>query len=267
MAEADKDDTRKRGVGFPQLPLPEAVDAVIKLGQHGKSHGPDAAAAYLGHATANSGAFRSKLAALRDWGLLARGDRDRVVLSELAQQLVLEAHDLESNRQLLLAAFESCRIFGMFYNDSAKDTPLDMQRLRTSAVMRFGVASDQADRFVDSLTQSAVFAGLGTFDGSKVTFIQRDAVFSDPSADSVVVELPEPTSAAGATTGGGISSVNVNPIALRQSYQFEDGEIEVIVRISRPLPPTVYEHVAKMAQAAGELAAALSLTNPGSGNG
>jgi hypothetical protein len=262
--DTDKGESRKRGVGFPQLPLPESVDAVIKLGQHGKSHSQDAAAAYLGHATPNSGAFRGKLASLRDWGLLARGDRDKVVLSELAQQLVLEAHDLESNRQLLLAAFESCRIFGMFYNDSAKDTPLDMQRLRTTAVMRFGVASDQADRFVDSLIQSAVYAGIGAFDGSKATFIERDVVFGDTSADRIVEELPDPTSVASATAVGSISFVSANPVALRQAWPIGGGEIEFIVRTSRPLPPTIYALMAKMAQVAEEMAAVLTEPDPAS---
>src|SRR4051794_34763352 len=104
-------DAKKRGVGFPAMPLQEAVDAVVLAGQHGPDHTNDAFATYLGHQTANSGAFRSKLASLRDWGLISRGTRDRVRLSSLAQDLVLAAPDHYRARHFLLTAFESCRLF------------------------------------------------------------------------------------------------------------------------------------------------------------
>jgi hypothetical protein len=54
---------KKRGVAFPQLSLEASVEAIVAMGQHGADHSQDAAAAYMGHQTTNSGAFRTKLAA------------------------------------------------------------------------------------------------------------------------------------------------------------------------------------------------------------
>lgn len=256
-------ESRQRGAGFPQLSLRESVNAVIILGQHGPSHGHDAAAAYLGHSTANSGAFRTKLAALRDWGLLVRGDKDRVMLSELAQRLVLEAPDHQGARQLLLAAFESCRVFGILYNDSAKDTPLDLQRLRNVVVMRYNIASGQVDKFVDSFIESIVYAGLGSFDGGKVTLLERDAMFGH---DADLPESAEETSVSPVSMVNGTSRADlVNegftpvaheaaiPIALRQAWPVDHGEIEFVIRTSKPLPPSIYALMAKMAVVADEM--------------
>jgi hypothetical protein len=262
---------KKRGVGFPQLPLRESVSAIIILGQHGPAHGQDAAAAYLGHSTANSGAFRTKLAALRDWGLLVRGDKDRVLLSELAQRLVLEAPDHEKDKQLLLAAFESCRIFGTLYNDSAKDTPLDLQRLRNVAVMRYSVASDQADKFVECFIDSVAYAGLGSFDGTRVTLIERDAVFSGRTSGDAPgpgqTQPPDPAAAVSSESDSGIADTDSDtapPVALRQAWPIDGGEIEFVIRTSMPLPPSIYVLVAKMAEVARDMA--VKLAAPETGN-
>lgn len=262
---------KRRGVGFPQLPLRESVDAIVTIGQHGPNHTHDAAAAYLGHSTANSGAFRTKLAALRDWGLLVRGDKDRVQLSELAQQLVLEAPEHEQARELLLAAFESCRVFGTLYNDSAKATPLEVQRVRTTVVMRHGVASEQADKFVDSFIESAVYAGLAKFDGAKVTLVPRDDVFKvaghAADEDGTYTTMPEEdvvraTSEAsravlGLRAPAAVPVEPVVPVALRQAWPIDGGEIEFIIRTPKALPPTIYSLMAKMAEVAAEMEALL----------
>jgi len=255
---------KRRGVGFPGLSLRDSVEAIVTIGQHGATHNHDAAAAYLGHSTSNSGAFRAKLAALRDWGLIERGDKDRVTLSGLARQLVMEAPDHSDARKLLLTAFESCGVFGMLYNDSAKETPLDMQRIRTSVVMGHGVLSDQADKFVDSFIDSVAYAGLGNFDGGKLTLLPRDSVFRDdavPEADE-----PRAVSATSDVARGAATAVNMTqvvtkptvPIALRQAWPIDGGEIEFIIRTPEALPPSIWEQVAKMALVAEEMKAKLT---------
>lgn len=251
---------KRRGVGFPQLSLRESIDAIVILGQHGASHSHDAAAAYLGHSTANSGAFRSKLASLRDWGLIERGARDRVTLSDLAQHLVLEAPEHDTAKRLLLAAFESCRVFGVLYNDSAKTTPLDVQRVRTTVVMRHGVASEQADKFVDSFIDSVVYAGLGRFDGSKLTLLPREATFEvDDSSDAlqestvnVFTSTPSPVRGSPSSQVPTVAHEAI-PVALRQAWPIDGGEIEFVIRTSEPLPPTIYALVAEMAEVAARM--------------
>src|SRR5262252_1063129 len=101
-------------------------------------------AAYMGHQTTNSGAFRYKLAALRDYGLILRGNKERVILSELAERLVMASPEPYMAKGLLFAAFEHCRVFERVYSDGAKNMPMDITRIRMNVVMRHGVAPDQA---------------------------------------------------------------------------------------------------------------------------
>jgi hypothetical protein len=265
QAGAGTQRSKKRSVGFPQLSLGESVDAVIAIGQHGASHTQDAAAAYMGHSTANSGAFRTKCASLRDFGLIVRGDRERVVLSDLAEQLVLEAPGDQKFRHLLLTAFETCRVFGMLYNDSAKDIPQDLQRFRANVVMRYGVASDQADKFLNSFVDSLVYAGLGQFDGNRVTLFTRDTVFkTDDSSDDEDDEEPALISRT-VQRDASLSGARVHdlqhepsiPVALRQAWPIEGGEIEFVIRTPKAMPSAIYALMAKMAEVAAEMEALL----------
>ncbi|HEX6392167.1 MAG TPA: hypothetical protein VFZ97_01920, partial [Acidimicrobiales bacterium] len=66
---------RKPSTGFPMIGLSEVTTVLTKAAQHGWNHTVAEIAGYLGHSTTNSGAFRVKLAALRDYGVLSgRGD-------------------------------------------------------------------------------------------------------------------------------------------------------------------------------------------------
>ncbi|ANW66678.1 hypothetical protein BCA37_26675 [Mycobacterium sp. djl-10] len=238
----------------------------------------------MGHSTANSGAFRSKLAALRDWGLIARGDKDRVILSELAQHLVLEAPYHEDARQLLLAAFESCRVFGMLYGDSAKNTPLEEQRLRNVVVMRHGVSSDQADKFIESFIDSVVYAGLGKLDGNKLVLYPRDAAFRSeeplgatdeaddiPGEDvrpairpSPVVEQIWETQQQERRLLAEAAREPAIPVAIRQAWPIDGGEIEFVIRTPKAMPPGIYALMAEMAEIAAKMERVLKPDAPAS---
>ncbi|CAL8976288.1 hypothetical protein CELL_02272 [Cellulomonas sp. T2.31MG-18] len=259
----DQPEAKRRGPGFPSMTLHDAVEAIVIAGRNGPEHSEDAFATYLGHKTANSGAFRAKLASMRDWGLLARGNRDRVALSGLAQELVLAAPEYTS--QQLLAAFESCRVFGMLYNDSAKNMPTDLSRLRTQVLMRYGVAKDQVDRFVASFVQSAAFAGLAQTDGTTVTLFNREATVGggyDVGGDvDLAPELTagqQPIAAPHAQESPVASSAHAAiPTALRQQWPIDGGEIEFVIRTAEALPPRIYVLVAEMAQVAEKMKAML----------
>ncbi|WP_319435434.1 hypothetical protein [Mycobacterium sp. RTGN5] len=264
--------SKKRGVAFPQLSLQPAVEAIVAMGQHGADHSQDAAAAYLGHSTTNSGAYRNKLAALRDWGLIKRGDADRVILSDLAKDLVLAAPDHALERSLLLAAFDSCRVFEQLYEDSAKDLPQDLGRFRTAVVMRHGVATDQADRFLTNFIDSAEFAGLAKFDGNQVILLPRNRATapeapppSKPSASADIFSgiFDHPTASVPPTELGNqvnrgaghaeASTAPPTPIALRQSWPIDGGEIEFVIRTPKALPPSIYAVMAEMAEVAAKM--------------
>jgi hypothetical protein len=259
---------KKRGVGFPQLSLEASVEAIVAIGQHGPSHTLDAAAAYMGHSTANSGAFRNKCASFRDFALITRGDKDRFILTELAQELVLAAPDHARARPLLLTAFESCRVFAMLYHDSAKDLPQDLQRFRTTIVMRHGVASDQADKFLDSFVESVVYVGLGKFDGNRIVLFPRDTAF-DPAGRSDDLPDDEPSNQFITADSSPVMEQvwgaqqlqrrleaerePAIPVALRQTWPIDGGEIEFAIRTPKAMPPAIYALMAKMAEVAAEM--------------
>ncbi|MBN3510123.1 hypothetical protein JYB55_14865 [Mycolicibacterium septicum] len=257
---------KKRGVAFPQLSLEAAVEAIVAMGQHGADHSQDAAAAYLGHSTTNSGAYRVKLAALRDWGLIKRGDRERVILSDLAKDLVMEAPDHAQARSLLLAAFESCRVFEQLYEDSAKNIPQDLGRFRNVVVMRHNVATDQADRFIDCFVDSAGYAGLAKVEGNQVTLLTRDTTFWEDEGQKAselldhfetattpkapVPPLDHVLRETETVTGPAPSAI---PVALRQSWPIDGGEIEFVIRTPKALPPSIYALMAQMAEVATKM--------------
>lgn len=264
VSQNEQPEAKRRGTGFPSMPLQDAVDAVVLAGRNGPEHSHDAFATYLGHKTANSGAFRGKLASMRDWGLLGRGGRDRVTLSGLAQELVMAAPDY--TRQQLLTAFESCRVFGVLYNDSAKNVPIEFTRLRTQVLMKYGVGKDQADKFVSSFVQSAVFAGLAQSDGTAVTLFQRESAFANEAGghevDDASEEVPSSNAASRSSSMGSletpVAAQSGVPVALRQQWPIDGGEIEFVIRTAAALPPSVYALVAEMAEVAEKMKSKLS---------
>jgi hypothetical protein len=140
--------------------------------------------------------------------------------------------------------------------------------------MRHGVASDQADKFVESFVQSVVYAGLGKSDGTRVTLYQRDTAFAregsqadrfeqESNAESNLPAVladaaPGFASAAGPVavntgTTPSVASEAAVPIALRQAWPINGGEIEFAIRTTEPLPASIYALVAKMAEVAEEM--------------
>lgn len=262
---------KAKGTSFPSLPLRESVDAVVIAGQNGADHHQEAFATYLNHRTANSGAFRAKLASLRDWGLITkRGEKDRVALTGLAQNLVMASPDHYDEADLILQAFDSCRVFSQLYDDSAKNVATDLSRLRNQVLMRLGVSSDQVDKFVECFAASADFAGLAELDGPKITLLARDAVNrarepeeADDAEESELAPsnwtrvLPTPTEQPMPVA---LSPEPATPIALRQAWPIDGGEIEFVIRTSEALPPSIYALVAEMAEVAEKMK--VKLTGP-----
>ena len=79
---------RKRATGFPVVSLAEAAAILKEAGKYGFDHSTAAFASYMGHSTTNSGAFRQRLAAFRDWKLIA-GRGDRLAMTDIARMIAL----------------------------------------------------------------------------------------------------------------------------------------------------------------------------------
>jgi hypothetical protein len=179
------------------------------------------------------------------------------------------APEQDEAKHLLLTAFENCRLFGLVYTDNAKNMPIDVSRIRTTVVMRHGIASDQADRFVDVFIRSAVYAGIAESDGKSVRLLPREVVFAGGQsvADEVDDEIEPVEVSAPVISGVGnpapnpMTHPNVNmpvPIAVRQVWDIDGGEIEFVIRTPKALPPDVYALMADVAVTARKMAEHLS---------
>jgi hypothetical protein len=242
-------EARRRGVGFPVLTLPEAVKTIHKVSRYGPEHSQGAFAQYLGHGTSNSGPFRAKLAAFRDWKLVTASG-NRVVLTELGRQLA-RASGTQEELPLLRSAFLRFGLFASLYEESAKGVELEVDRLKHKAVLDLGVASASADAFVRSLIESAAAAGLADSieDGKRVIF-------------RAVEERPEVATAPGypeAQPGkpGGAEGDRNAVAVVTQTWPTTMGQVLLEVRSSRPLPSTAYVQVADAVAAVEKLAKVL----------
>jgi hypothetical protein len=170
---------RKRGAGFPIVALPEAVTILRQAGRHGNEHSISAFATYLGHSTPNSGSFKRRLAAFRDWKFLLGMTGDRVVFTALGRRVAYPTDPTREKRDLQ-EAFQNATLFWKVYDDSAKGVGISLATLANHGV-QFGVAPVSKEQFAESLVESAVEAGFAEIEGDKVVFLR-------PGSD-VAVEL------------------------------------------------------------------------------
>ena len=158
-----------------------------KRPQDGFSHSAEAFAQYLGHKTANSGPYKSKLAALRDWKLIARSSAP-IVMTSLGQRVAVPKSD-DDELAALREAFEACSVFQEVYDNSAKGVELDAETMANNAVHNQGISVARKSAFIRSFVDSAEVAGLLTrADGGKL-------VLGAPDSGSTPQE--DPSEAAG----------------------------------------------------------------------
>jgi hypothetical protein len=160
---------RKRGAGFPIVALPEAVTILRKAGRHGNEHSISAFATYLGHSTYNSGSFKRRLAAFRDWKFILGATGDRVVFTDLGRRVAYPTDPTKEKRDLQ-EAFQNVSLFWKVYDDSAKGVAIGLATLANHGV-QLGVAPASKVQFAESLVESAVEAEFAEMEGDKVVFI------------------------------------------------------------------------------------------------
>jgi hypothetical protein len=276
---------RKRGAGFPIVALPEAVAILRKAGRHGNEHSNSAFATYLGHSTPNSGSFKRRLAAFRDWKFILRMTGDRVVFTDLGRRVAYPT-DSAKERNDLQEAFQNATLFWKVYDDSAKGVGISLATLANHGV-QLGVAPMSKEQFAESLAQSAVEAGLAELEGNKVVFLGGNDVAvelrdSAQVTDQMVVAHPiygggpigtvrvdaadpeEPVSAvdpgvvASARPAASVQGVGRDviehqgepeerPAVLhQQTWDFKVGNLVFEIKSSRSLPASAFMQIGKV---------------------
>ena len=245
---------RKKTTGFPVVSLAEVATILKEAGKYGFDHSTSAFAAYMGHSTTNSGAFRQRLAAFRDWKLIA-GRGDSLSMTEIAR-VIAHPTSPDAERRALQSAFMNSPVFFKLYEGSAKGQPLDGDRLGSRGVLDFGVAPGSKSRFVESFLDSAVAAGL-----AEVT--EDDQVVLLPFGSDKPVDdgpdRPEPDSSAPTVSGHrrNASRRESTPV-VHQSWSIAGGSIEFEIRCDNPLPAIAFATVGEVVASLERLASALA---------
>jgi hypothetical protein len=267
---------RKRGAGFPVVALPEAVSILRKAGKHGNEHAITAFAGYLGHSTSNSGSFKRRLAAFRDWKFIAGATGERVVFTELGRRIAFPTDPTKEKRDLQ-EAFQNCALFWKVYDDSAKGLPISLATLANHGV-QLGVAPVSKQQFAESLTESAVEAGFAEMEGDKIVFVgpstlsgvvhEREINDSIRVTDQVravaaraadAFDSAEPVhvtvESGGSVVGGGHHSLSVErqePVGDRpallhqQSWEIDGGSLTLEIRSNHSLPAEAFIQIGKV---------------------
>jgi hypothetical protein len=147
--------SRVRSPNFPAVPLDEAVDAVEKLWkkEHGTTVPPDVAAQAIGFSSL-SGASRSKLAALKQYGLIE--GRGNVAVSSLAKGILLPKTPNERQASIREAALapELFRAVHESYSTASDDA------IMSYLVRELNFSQGGARAFIASYRKTLSFAKL-----------------------------------------------------------------------------------------------------------
>lgn len=243
---------RKPGTGFPVVPLPEAAKIIREAGKYGFEHSVSAFARYMGHATTNSGAFRQRLAAFRDWKLIA-GRGDTVVFTDTAKTIALPP-DASSEREALQTAFMNCVVFASLYEGVTKGQPVDVQNLGAKAVHELGISPSAVDRFASSFVDSAIAAGLAEADNGQVILLEPGGTADATGAFGE--EDTEPEANRPDASRGRVRVTQVPPV-VHQEWTLPAGAVLFEVRLDRPLPAAVFAQVGTVVQEIEALAGRL----------
>lgn len=236
---------RARGASFPAMTLIDAVAMIKKIASYGSTHTNAAVASFLGHSTPNSGPYRSKIAALKDYGFLS-GRGDDLAVTPLALEITHPGLDADVQASLR-AAFMQCSLFQTVYSALPKGTDLQVAALANSAMHNHGVAPQAKDTFASVFVKSGVSAGLIVeVDTEHVRLSDGDAPTDvdvrsedDDEPDLIApakgaIATPAPTSEATPAPSAGANTL------VSHSWPIAGGSIRFTIESSKPLPAGAY---------------------------
>ncbi len=240
------------------MPLGEAVTLIKKIASYGNTHTDAAVASFLGHSTSNSGPFRSKVAALRDYGLLT-GRAGELTVTELALELVHPGLDADPAASLR-AAFMNCKLFATVLDALPKDTNLGTAGLANTAMHNHGVASQSKDAFAASFVKGGVLAGLiEEVDAEHVKILADGATASDSGAN----DHSDPEDVVHEGTGRQQSTprppaVDAATAVVSHAWPIDGGFVRFTIESSKTLPASAYGVIGTVIEAGDKLAEMLA---------
>jgi hypothetical protein len=251
---------RKPSTGYPVIDLGEVLSVLVKASQHGWEHSVAEFAGYLGHTTVNSGAFRAKMAGLRDYGVVS-GRGEALEISPTGRRIAVPETD-DDRLNALQDAFANT-VFGPLYDESVKATPISLESIGRRAVNKLGVAPASLGAFAEVFARSAVAAALAELGGDgKITLLSK-AQAGSTDRDG----LAGPASARVAQDASRSAILTTKPRSkpvLDQRWSVGDaGEVALIISIDRPLAVSDYAAIGAVVGEIERLVASLTRGDDG----
>jgi hypothetical protein len=248
----EKPAARVRSVSFPLLSLPQAVKIIKDAGAYGPRHSRTAIATYGGHSSANSGPFKQKLSALRDWGFIS-GNGDELELTELAMKIAYPLTP-QDGVESLQRAFMGCSIFQELYDTSAKGKPLTLDSISNQALHNLHVSAGAKTSFVRSFVDSAEVVGLLTrLDAERV---ELKAHSTNVTASGPVPSISEATPASQTSISDRPERASSKP-TIDQNWIISGGNISFTVTTVQPLASSSFAQLGTIMTAIETLAESL----------
>lgn len=263
-APGGKPQKRARGASFPAIPLGEAVTLVKEVASYGSTHTNAAVASFLGHTTDNSGPYRTKVAALKDFGLLV-GRGDDLTVTPLALGLAHPGLDADTAKSMQIA-FRSCTLFATVLDGLPKDRDLSVESLANSAMHNHGVATQAKDAFAKSFVKSGVAAGLlEALDGNRIRIPSAPQTATDSLPEAEADPAPPAREPGARSATPSIAPTPVSPTAVvNHGWPIAGGTIRFVIDSTRPLPANAYAVIGSVIEAGDRLAGMLGDAETGS---
>lgn len=243
---------RKRSTGFPVVSLPDAAKVLREAGKYGFEHSISAFAQHMGHTTTNSGAFRQRLSAFRDWKLIT-GRGETIVFTDVAKTIALPT-DAQAERDALQSAFMNCDVFATFYESVAKDQPIPAHGLGNAAVHKLHISPTAVERFTSSFVDSAITAGLAEVENGQVVLHEPGDVREQ--SDETASENTPSRNRGSEGERGRVRPMQALPV-VHQEWTLPAGAVVFEVRLDQPLPADVFGQLGIVVQHAEKLAGRL----------
>lgn len=249
--------TKERGTGFPKLSLSSAVGIMEKAFKYGKQWKREQFASFgskAGAGSANSGAFRNRVASLKDFGLIDTSGVT-IVKTDLSDQIVRPLTP-EEREGAIRRALLNVDVFRSIIDSVEHGVDLSKTHIAEKAVTELGVSRAAKDTFVTSFVDSGKFAGIiEEIDHNSIRIrpIQEvgEIIKTEPSGDNeVAASLPA------STTRPELGGQNSTSFSSKRSGN--TWELIVQVKSSKDLPPETVKEIVDLIGKAENIAKSLS---------
>jgi hypothetical protein len=151
----------ERGTGFPRINLSNAVQVMDAASKFGKAWKRDTFATHGAKSNAGSsksGAFKSRLAALKEYGLI-KVEGDDVHITDLASQITKPVTK-DERLSAIASAFMLVGTFSDLFSTLEGGVILPKSKVLEYAVHNLGISRESKDKFISCFIESGRYVGL-----------------------------------------------------------------------------------------------------------